>query len=144
METRLVGFKQMKDVCLHAAMAKNRRPGKTGYSPCTLVFGVDERLIASGLNHYLEEPDDVAITAATEEREYRTSMEIRKAAMKAVVELDHSEKWAQAIKFLSRNEPPTFFVPGSQCFFYSAAERKNRKGRQSRSTAGNWHGPAWL
>ena len=74
--------------------------------------------------------------------EYRTSMEIRKAAVEAVVELDHSEKWAQAIKFPSRNEPPTFFVPGSQCFLYSAAERKNRKGGQSRSTPGNWHGPA--
>ena len=53
---------------------------------------MDERLIASGLNHYLDEPDDAAITAATENKSYKTSMEIRKAAMKAVIELDHSEK----------------------------------------------------
>ena len=32
-------------------------------------------------------------------------MELKKAAMKAVIELDHSEKLAQAIKHLSRNEP---------------------------------------
>ena len=42
-------------------MAKNRRPGKTGYSPRALVFGIDERLVASGLNHYLEEPDDASV-----------------------------------------------------------------------------------
>ena len=102
---------------MHAAMAKNRRPGKTGYSPRTLVFGVDERLIASGLYYYVEEPDDPSITVASENKQYRTSMEIRKAAMKAVVELDHSEKWAQAIKYPSRNDLPTFFVLGSQCFF---------------------------
>ena len=69
-------------------------------------------------------------------------MAIRKAAMKAVIELDHSEKWAQAIKYPSRSDLPTFFLPGTQCFFYSAAERKVRKGRSSRSTPGNWHGPA--
>ena len=75
------------------------------------MFGVDERLIASGLNHYLEEPDDAAITAVQEEREHRTSMEIRKAAMKAVIELDHSEKWAEAIKYPSRTEAANFFLP---------------------------------
>jgi len=32
-ETGAMGFTHMRDVCLHASMAKNRRPGKTGYSP---------------------------------------------------------------------------------------------------------------
>ena len=36
-----IGFEQMQDVCLHTCMVKNRRPGKTGYSPRSLVFGVD-------------------------------------------------------------------------------------------------------
>ena len=53
------------------------RPGKTGHSPRTMVFGTDERLVASGLNHYLEEPDDAAITAASSDAIYRKSMEIR-------------------------------------------------------------------
>ena len=60
------GFQQMQDVCLHACMVKNRRPGGTGYSPRTLVFGVDERLVASGLNHYLEQPDDASSAAASD------------------------------------------------------------------------------
>ena len=63
LETSPVGFQHMCDVCLHASMAKNRRPGRTGYSPRALVFGCDERLIASGLNHYLEQPDDAATHA---------------------------------------------------------------------------------
>ena len=48
-ETSPVGFTQMSDFCLHASMAKNRRPGRSGFSPRALVFGCDERLIASGL-----------------------------------------------------------------------------------------------
>ena len=132
----------MKDVSLHATMSKNRRPGKGGYSPRTMVFGVDERLIASGLNHYLEEPDDAAVSAAGSDPVYRRSMEIRKAAMKAITELDHSEKWAAALKYPSRSDVPNFFLPGAQVFFYSAGTKKNRKGRSSRSTPGNWHGPA--
>jgi hypothetical protein len=60
-DTSTHGLDHMKDVCLYASMAKNRRPGKTGYSPRALVFGIDERLVASGLNHYLEEPDDASV-----------------------------------------------------------------------------------
>ena len=60
-ETGANGLGAMRDVCLHASFTKNRRPGKSGYSPRSLVFGVDERLVLSGLNHYLEEPDDAAM-----------------------------------------------------------------------------------
>ena len=96
-ETGAVGFDQMQDVALHACMVKNRRPGRTGYSPRSCVFGVDERLFASGLNHYLEEPDDAALYAARTDPVRKKSMEIRKAAMKALIDLDHSTKWVEAI-----------------------------------------------
>ena len=56
LETSPIGYQRMCDVCLHAAMAKNRRPGRTGYSPRALVFGRYEWLIASGLNHSLTTP----------------------------------------------------------------------------------------
>ena len=62
--------------------------------------------------------------------------------MKAIIELDHSEKWAAALKYPSRADLPNFFLPGTQVFFYSAGTKKNRKDRASRSTPGNWHGPA--
>ena len=90
----------------------------------------------------MEEPDDAAISACGADPLYKRSMEIRKTAMKAVIELDHSEKLAQAIKFPSRTEFPNISLRGTQVFFYSAGSKKNRKGRQSRSTLGNWHGPA--
>ena len=61
--TAASGFTQMRDVALFASMAKNRRPGRTGYSPRSLVFGLEERLAASGLSHYLEQPDDASIAA---------------------------------------------------------------------------------
>ena len=82
----------MRDVALHTCMAKNRRPGRTGYSPRSLVFGVDERLVASGLNHYLEQPDDASIAAASNDPDFKRSMELRKAAMMSIVDLDHSEQ----------------------------------------------------
>ena len=118
MDTSPVGFEQMKDVCLHASMAKNRRIGRSGYSPRTLVFGCDERLIASGLNHYLEEPDNASVTSVQQDEAYKKSIETRKAAMKAVVELDHRDKWAEAIRFPSRRRDPQIFLPGNQVFFY--------------------------
>ena len=57
----------MTGLALHASMVKNRRPGRTGYSPRSLVFGLDERLVASGLNHYLEEPDDSSLQASRQD-----------------------------------------------------------------------------
>ena len=100
-------------------MAKNRRPGKTGYSPRSLVFGIDERLVASGLNHYLEEPDDESVLHDDSDGGSKRSMEIRKAAMKKVVELDHDGKWVQAIKYPSRVDRAraSMFLPGHQVFF---------------------------
>ena len=92
----------MNDLALHASMAKNRRPGRTGYSPRSLVFGLDERLVASGLNHYLEEPDDSSMQASRQDQACHQSLQIRKAAMKAIIELDHSDTWTGALRFPSR------------------------------------------
>ena len=75
--------------------------------PRALVFGCDERLIASGLDHYLEQPDDAAVSSSGTDPAYRQSMNFRRAAMKAVVELDHSTKWSQAIRQPTRPEVPT-------------------------------------
>ena len=91
-EKHVSGHENMKDVALHTCMAKNRRPGRTGYSPRSLVFGLDERLVLSGLNHYLEQPDDASIASTTQDPNLKESMDIRKAAMKALIDLDHSEK----------------------------------------------------
>ena len=140
METSPIGFAQMSDACLHASMAKNRRPGRTGFSPRALGFGCDERLIASGLSHYLAQPDDAAIHASTTDTFYKRSIDCRRAAMRSIVELDHSTKWSNAIKQPVRPEVPTVYLPGYQVFFHRKG--KGNKGRRSRSAARCWEGPA--
>ena len=140
-ETGVVGFQQMQDVCLHTCMVKNRRPGRTGYSPRSLVFGVDERLVASGLTHYLEVPDDAAIAASNDDPVFKKSMEIRKSAMRAIIDLDHSEKWREAIKFLSRKSECAMFLPGHQVFFWKKAQQaSNLRGHRARIVE-RWYGP---
>ena len=141
-EHGVVGYQQMQDVALHTSMVKNRRPGRTGYSPRTLIFGLDERLVASGLNHYLEVPDDAAIAAANDNPVFKRSMAIRKSAMKAMIDLDHSEKWREAIKFPSRKAECALFLPGHQVFFWKKAQTAaNLKGRRARLIE-RWWGPA--
>ena len=71
MEKDVATEKQLSDVVLHACMAKNRRPGRIGYSRRSIVFGLDERLVASGLNHYLEDPGDASIAAAQKEDTFK-------------------------------------------------------------------------
>ena len=106
-ETVANGLEEMKDVALHACMAKNRRPGRTGFSPRALVFGVDERLMASGLNHYLEQPDDASISLAQADPVMKRSMQIRKQAMIALVALDCSliGRACEALRFILRTVP---------------------------------------
>ena len=139
-DTSVHGMDQMKDVCLYASMAKNRRPGKTGYSPRSLVFGIDEKLIASGLNHYLEEPDDASVLHHDRDPVAKRTMEFRLAAMKKVVEMDHDGKWAQAIKYPSRVDKTrvSMFLPGHQVFFWKKAspnQAKNAKEKKRKQQA---------
>ena len=100
METRAISFKQMKDVCIHSSMVKNRRPGKIGYSRRTMFFCVASKLITCRLDYYSAKPDDAAVSASDADKAYRKSMQIQKAFLKAVTGLTHFEKWTQAIKDL--------------------------------------------
>lgn len=51
-EANVIGPERMHEVRRMASLAKNRRQGSTGYSPRTLIDGLDERSITSGLDHY--------------------------------------------------------------------------------------------
>lgn len=55
-ETIVDGAAQVKSALYMAAMAKHRRPGRTGYSPRAFIYGVYERVVAIGFDHYLEQP----------------------------------------------------------------------------------------
>ncbi len=67
-------------------------------------------------------------------------MEIRKAALTAVIDVDHSTKWAQAIQFPSRPSEVSLFLPGNQVFFWKK-QKTQLKGRRARMPT-RWYGPA--
>ena len=141
MEQGVRGFDEMEEACRHASMAKNRRPGRTGHSPRSIVFGFDERLFASGLGHYLERPDDAALSMAATDDVMKRSIAIREAALKAVITLDHHTKWHEACKTLSRSNNGPYF-PGDQVFYWRRARSpKNLKGRNARLYE-RWRGVA--
>ena len=111
-----------------ASAAKNRRLGRTGYSPRALVFGLDDRLVASNLNHFLEEPDDASVEAHKTDPTLNKARQLCKIAMKAVIELDHSDKWAAACKYPSRPAETNLFLPGHQVMFWrKQTARKQEK-----------------
>ena len=61
--------------------------------------------------------------------------------MKALIDLDHSEKWRDAIKFPSRKSECSMFLPGNQIFFWKKSNtQSNLKGKQARLTE-RWYGP---
>ena len=83
-EAGAAGFAQVRDVCLHASMAHNRRPGKAGHSPCSLAVGVDESLAVFRLNHYLEELDGSAVATAAHDPQLFRSLPFREQVTKAM------------------------------------------------------------
>lgn len=96
-ETKVSGKEQMTVVLRMTSLAKNRRPGTSGYSPRALRYGIDERIMVSGLDHYLEQPNGAALTR--DDTAHARSMEHRMLAMKAVIKIDHLERWQEAIRY---------------------------------------------
>ena len=69
---------------------------------------------------------------------FRNSLQIRKAAMEAIIELDHSDKWTEALRFPSRKSECALFLPGHQVFFWKRTHIL--KGRHTRQVE-RWYGP---
>ncbi len=114
-EQGVSGPEEMQRACLYGGIAKNRRPGRTGHSPRACIFGCDEVLPVSGLDHYLEAPQDAHISIACTDPVWERALRIRTAALKAVVELDHADKWKQLIQTPARvGRGP--YLPGEQVF----------------------------
>lgn len=115
----------MKDVLRAASSAKNRRPERIGYSPRAFIYGLYEILLASGLAHYPEQPNDAVFTR--DDPADLRSMTYRTLAMKAVIDLGHSERWKDAIKYPSKPIEAKYVLPGEQVFFW-------KRGRHARLT----------
>lgn len=96
-ETNVAGTEHMTYVLLTAALAKHRRQGRTGHSPRAFIYGLDERVVASEIDNDLEQPSDAELTRNA--TAHLRNMQYRKIAMRAVVELDRSERWREANKY---------------------------------------------
>ena len=75
-----VGYEEVKLICFYAALCKNRRVDRTGYSAQERVFGKSDRLPGSALDSWLEQEniagDEVLRTNAV----YKRAMRLREAA----------------------------------------------------------------
>lgn len=81
-------------------LLKHRRPGRSGEHPRALIAGRGERCVASGLDHELEHQTRRALHVYRRARARTRRMEYRKLAMEAVIVLDHSGEWREAIKYV--------------------------------------------
>ena len=104
--SNVCGEKEMILTSIAATAAKNRRPGLHGHSPRSAVFGMDDRLDGSVIDSLLDgEQLPMHSQAATDAR-YQRALPIRQDAMKAIVDLDHSQKYHRAIAMRPSLEGP--------------------------------------
>lgn len=128
-ETHVSGKAQMQYALTMLYLAKNRRPGRTGHSPISLIYGVEERRLARGLDHYMEQPNGAALTRY--DPAHTRSMTHRTLAMKAGLELAHSESWKDAIRYFARPVDTSHEVTREHTFFWTRglqARLKEAKG----------------
>ena len=104
--------------------------------------------MASNLNHFLEEPDDASVEARKTDPTLNKARQLRNIATKAVIELDHSDKWAAACKYPSRLAETNLFLPGHQVMFWrkQSTRKTGEKIAKSGKARGakvpeRWYGP---
>ena len=107
-------------VSIAATAAKNRRPGLHGHSPRSAVFGMDDRLDGSVIDSLLDGEQLPMHSQAAGDAIYQRSLQIRREAMKAIVDLDHSQRYHRAISARPHLEGPHVFLPGTQVYYWKA------------------------
>ena len=127
--------------CTNATMAKNRRVGRAGVSPHHIVFGCDDCLEGSNLDAFLEKPNDPALDMFQTNPQLRRSNQVREAALKKIIEMDHNEKWRNAARQYVPTEKDIYF-PGAAVYYWKKQQAaRQQAGRMARSPD-RWHGPA--
>lgn len=130
----------MQYVLRMASLAKNRRPGRTGYSPRALVYGHDEKHMASGLGRSLDKPFDAVITR--QDPAHVRRMYDRTLAVNAVIDLDCSQRWKEASTYPTIPAEATYYLPGEQVFFWERGLQARLKPCQEKRHAVNHSRPA--
>ena len=146
--TGAAGRDEMEFVYCFGCQAKNRRPGRHGYSSRSYAFGLEERLPNSVLSHRLERPDDVALSLSVEDLGFRRANAIREASYKAVLALDYSSKYKAAVgaqpEGKAHERGQEGFCAGVQVFCWKHAKSPRTLKARGRRQASRWHGPGVL
>ena len=128
-------------VSIAATAAKNRRPGLHGHSPRSAVFGMDDRLDGSVIDSLLDGEQLPMHSQAAGDAVYQRSLQIRREAMKAIVDLDHSQRYHRAISARPHLEAPHVFLPGAQVYYWQAQGAPGRFRGRRRRQFDRWRGP---
>eukprot|EP00971_Amphidinium_carterae_P204849 4065381-Amphidinium_carterae.1 len=140
---QLEGYQDMKLGATFACKAKNRRPTASGRSARERVFGIQEHFSGS-IVEAMEEGENLAEIQRGADVVHDRAQEVREGAMKALLELDCSDRWRRLLSGAPRGQTQTTFEPGSQVYFWRRARTTaNLKGRRAR-LAERWHGPCFV
>ena len=135
------GEKEMTLMSITATAAKNRRPGLHGHSPRSAVFGMGDRLDGSAIDSLLDGELPPMQSQAASDARYQRALQIRQDAMKAIVDLDHSQRHHRAIAMRPSLERPHVFLPGAQVFYWQAQGAAGRFRGRRRRQFDRWRGP---
>ena len=140
-QTGATGKTEMMLVLIASAAAKNRRPGLSGHSPRAAVFGMDDRMDGSVIDSLLDGEQLPAHSQAASDTGYQRALKIRQEAMKAIVDIDHSQRYHRAIASRPSLQGHQVYLPGAQVYYWQAAGSKGKlKGRRRRQQD-RWRGP---
>ena len=135
------GKTEMMLVMIASAAAKNRRPGLSGHSPRSAVFGMDDRIDGSVIDSLLDGEQLPAHSQAATDAGYQRALKIRQEAMKAIIDLDHSQRYHRAIAARPNLRGHQVYLPGAQVYYWQAqGARSKMKGRRRRQHD-RWRGP---
>ena len=114
---------EMKLNMHYASMVKNRRVDRSGYSPRERVFGCSDRLPGSAIDSFENRENVSGDEQALINGAHRRSLQLRSAAMAALVRLGHADRYRRAV--VAGLRTPTLDVPqGTQIFYWQVGKTK--------------------
>ena len=136
-----IGKTEMMLVMIASTAAKNRRPGLSGHSPRSAVFGMDDRIDGSVIDSLLDGEQLPAHSQAASDAGYQRALKIRQEAMKAIIDLDHSQRYHRAIAARPNLRGHQVYLPGAQVYYWQAQGAKNKMKGRRRRQHDRWRGP---
>ena len=140
-QTGAKGKTEMMLIVIASAAAKNRRPGLSGHSPRSAVFGMEDRLDGSVIDSLLDGEQLPAHSQAASDAGYQRALHIRQEAMKSIIDLDHSQRYHRAIAARPDLRGHQTFLPGATVYYWQAQGAPHKMKGRRRRQQDRWRGP---